>query len=96
MNLVSKEAPLVNARDGVLVLSENTGAHQELGEWALTINPFDVYGQAQAIYAALTMAPEERARRLGAIRAHVREHDLGEWLGGLLADLDSVAAPAPR
>ena len=31
MNLVAKEAPLVNTRDGVLVLSENTGAHEELG-----------------------------------------------------------------
>ena len=39
LNLVSKEAPLVNARDGVLVLSENAGAHEELGEWALTGEP---------------------------------------------------------
>ena len=31
MNLVAKEAPLVNTRDGVLVLSENAGAHDELG-----------------------------------------------------------------
>ena len=60
LNLVSKEAPLVNGRDGVLVLSENAGAHEELGEWALTVNPVDVYGQAQAIYAALTMPAEER------------------------------------
>ena len=34
LNLVAKEAPLVNARDGVLVLSENAGAHEELAEWA--------------------------------------------------------------
>ncbi len=32
MNLVAKEAPAVNTRDGVLMLSENTGAHVELGE----------------------------------------------------------------
>ena len=44
MNLVAKEAPLVNARDGVLVLSENAGAHDELGDWAVTVNPFDVCG----------------------------------------------------
>ena len=42
MNLVAKEAALVNERDGVSILSENTGAHEELGEWALTVNPFDV------------------------------------------------------
>ena len=39
LNLVAKEAPLVNERDGVLVLSENAGAHEELGEWALTRQP---------------------------------------------------------
>ena len=42
MNLVAKEAPLVNERDGVSILSENTGAHEELGEFALSVNPFDV------------------------------------------------------
>jgi trehalose 6-phosphate synthase len=92
LNLVSKEAPLLNGRDGVLILSENTGAHEELAEWALTVNPFDVYGQAQAIHAALTMPREERRYRLESIRAHVREHDLAAWIAAQLADLDRVAA----
>jgi trehalose 6-phosphate synthase len=92
MNLVSKEAPLVNERDGVLVLSENAGSHEELGEWALTINPFDVHGQAEAIDRALTMEAEERRRRAQAIAAHVREHDLEAWLDAQLADLDRVSA----
>jgi trehalose 6-phosphate synthase len=92
MNLVAKEAPLVNQRDGVLILSENAGAHAELGEWALTVNPFDVAGQAQAIHQALTMAADERHRRLEAIRTHVREHDVTEWIGAQLADLDRCRA----
>jgi trehalose 6-phosphate synthase len=91
LNLVSKEAPLVNDRDGVLVLSENAGAHEELGRWALTVNPVDVYGQAQALYAALTMPVEERRRRLEETRAHVREHDLAAWIAAQLDDLDSLA-----
>ena len=90
LNLVSKEAPLVNGRDGVLVLSENAGAHEELGEWAITVNPVDVYGQAQALYAALTMPVEERRRRLEATRNHVREHDLAAWIEAQLVDLDRV------
>ncbi|HZC31186.1 MAG TPA: trehalose-6-phosphate synthase, partial [Gaiellaceae bacterium] len=61
LNLVAKEASLVNTRDGVLVLSENAGAHEELGEHALTVNPFDVDEQAEALYEALTMPDEERA-----------------------------------
>jgi trehalose 6-phosphate synthase len=92
MNLIAKEAPLVNEHDGVLILSENAGAHAELGEWALTVNPFDVAGQAQAIHEALTMAADERRRRLEAIRAHVREHDVTEWIDAQLSDLDRCAA----
>jgi trehalose 6-phosphate synthase len=96
MNLVAKEAPLVNARDGVVVLSENAGAHAELGEWALTVNPFDVKGQAEAIHEALTMDAGERQRRLQAIGAHVRAHDVNEWLELQLAALDRVATTARR
>ena len=44
MNLVAKEAPAVNTRDGMVMLSENTGAHEELGDCALSVNPFDIPG----------------------------------------------------
>jgi trehalose 6-phosphate synthase len=88
LNLVSKEAPLVNARNGVLILSENAGSHEELGEWAISVNPFDILGQAEAIHRALTMAVEERRRRLEAIRAYVRAHDLSAWVAAQLADVD--------
>jgi trehalose 6-phosphate synthase len=94
MNLVAKEAPLVNEQDGVVVLSENTGAHAELGDWALSVNPFDVEGQAEAIARALAMAPAERRRRIEAIRGHVREHDLAAWIELQLSALDRVAAPS--
>jgi trehalose 6-phosphate synthase len=90
LNLVSKEASLLNTRDGVLILSENTGSHEELGAWAVSVNPFDVYGQAQAIHDALTMQAAEKARRIGAIRASVREHDVARWIAAQLADLDGV------
>ena len=57
MNLVAKEGPIVNEREGVSILSENTGAHEELGEYALSVNPFDIQELADSIYAALTMEP---------------------------------------
>ncbi len=94
MNLVAKEAPLVNERDGVLLLSENTGAHDELAQWSLVINPFDVVGQAEAIHAALELSPADRRARIEAIRAHVREHDIESWLSAQLADLDAVSPVA--
>jgi trehalose 6-phosphate synthase len=93
MNLIAKEAPLLNERDGVLILSENTGAHEELGEWALTVNPFDIGEQAEALYAALTMPPAERHERLAAIRGQVREHSIAAWIDAQLADLDEVRGP---
>src|SRR5215210_2420193 len=80
MNLIAKEAPLVNERAGVLILSENAGAHEELGAFALSVNPFDLEGTADAIEEALTMPNAERERRAEGIRAHVREHDVRAWM----------------
>ena len=94
MNLVAKEAPLVNERDGVLVLSENAGAFEELGRQAIGVNPFDVAGQAEALHRALELPTHERHERAEAIRAEVRERDLTAWLDGLLADLDRVGLAA--
>jgi trehalose 6-phosphate synthase len=94
LNLVAKEAPLINTRDGVLILSENAGAHEELAEWALTVNPFDVAGQAEAMRVALEMPAGDRRERLEGLRAHVREHDLAEWVESQLRDLDRVRAHA--
>jgi trehalose 6-phosphate synthase len=92
MNLVSKEAPLVNERDGVIVLSENAGAFEELGDWVVCVNPFDVAGQAEALDRALSMPAAERRQRIEAIRAHVREHDIVAWIEGQLEDLDRCSA----
>jgi trehalose 6-phosphate synthase len=91
LNLVAKEAPLVNVRNGALILSENAGAHEELGDWAITVNPFDLVGQAAALHEALMMDEDERARRSAAIRSQVREHDLAAWLAALLADVEHVS-----
>jgi trehalose 6-phosphate synthase len=90
LNLVTKEAFLVNEQDGALVLSENAGVHEELGKWAITVNPIDVSGQADALYAALTLEAAERRRRADAIREHVRTHGIKAWVEAQLADLDAV------
>ncbi len=89
LTLVAKEAPLVNERDGVLILSENAGAHEELGDWALSVNPFDVAGQAEALHRALDMPASERRERIEAIRSWVREHDLEAWIAVQLEALDT-------
>jgi trehalose 6-phosphate synthase len=92
MNLVAKEGPLVNERNGVSILSENTGAHEELGEFALSVNPFDIKDTADMIFRALTMAPEERERRAAGLRAAVTARDPGDWIDDQLADIRKKAA----
>jgi trehalose 6-phosphate synthase len=94
MNLVAKEAVVVNTRDGVLALSENTGAHQELGAFAVTLHPFDIQQQADALYAALTMDPGLRRARREAAALVVQENDLGKWLAAQLADLPLHTQPS--
>jgi trehalose 6-phosphate synthase len=94
MNLVAKEGPLVNERDGVSILSENTGAHEELGEYALSVNPFDVQELADAIYAALTMSPESRARRAAGLKQIVTSRDPGDWIDEQIADIRAKAKAA--
>jgi trehalose 6-phosphate synthase len=94
MNLVAKEAVVVNRRDGVLALSETTGAYEELGRFAMTLYPFDVAQQAEALYESLTMGPGERRRRGAEAAAWVREHDVSAWLGAQLADITELRAGA--
>ncbi|MDP1849159.1 MAG: trehalose-6-phosphate synthase [Solirubrobacteraceae bacterium] len=97
MNLVAKEGPLVNERNGVSILSENTGAHEELGEWALSVNPFDIKDTADSIYRALTMSEEERARRCQGLKDAVTARDPGDWIDEQLADIKAKnAAMAER
>jgi trehalose 6-phosphate synthase len=87
MNLVAKEGPIVNRRDGVSVLSENTGAHEELGEYALSVNPFDIQELADSIHAALDMSAAERKRRAEGLIEIVTSRDPGDWIDEQLADI---------
>jgi trehalose 6-phosphate synthase len=93
MNLVAKEAVVVNTRDSVLALSENTGAHQELGAFAVTLHPFDIQQQADALYEALTMDRGLRRARREAAAAVVEENDIAKWLTAQLADLGITLDP---
>ena len=92
MNLVAKEGPLVNEHCGVSLLSENTGAHEELGEFSLSVNPFDVQEQADAIHRALTMSDEEREWRAEGLKSIIRERDPGDWIDDQLRDIEAKRA----
>jgi trehalose 6-phosphate synthase/phosphatase len=90
MNLVAKEFVACRGDDdGVLVLSEFTGAADELPD-ALQVNPYDVDGSAAAFYRALTMPREERGARMRALRARVSEYDVHAWSSSFLAALAAI------
>ena len=86
MNLVAKE--FVAARDdeqGVLVLSQFTGAARELAE-ALIVNPYDIEQSAAAMHLALTMPPGEQRARMRSMRTLVQDFNVYRWAGRMLLD----------
>ncbi len=96
LNLVSKEGALVNQTDGVIVLSENAGAHEELRGKVLSINPFDVEATAAAMYTGLTMPLEDRHRMNELAREVVRTNDIARWISNQVQDLRDLVRPEAR
>lgn len=87
MNLVAKEfIACQREQSGVLVLSEFTGAAEDL-EGAVPINPYDVGSMAEAIAAALAMSPGERAVRMAAMRRQLRAHTIHDWTRVILREV---------
>ncbi|MEU0088169.1 trehalose-6-phosphate synthase [Streptomyces sp. NPDC006274] len=79
MNLVAKEVPVVTDLGCALVLSREAGAHEELGDDALTVNPYDVSGTAAALHEALTMSADERAERSKRLAAAATALPPRQW-----------------
>ena len=90
MNLVAKEGPIVNRKNGVLILSETAGAYEQLRVGALPVAPADVEGAARALHQALTMPPEERERRANLMRDCIEREDIVDWLRRQLSDLAAL------
>ncbi|HSO28139.1 MAG TPA: trehalose-6-phosphate synthase [Anaerolineales bacterium] len=80
MNLVAKEGPLVNRKNGVVILSERTGARQQLEVGSIVIPPCDVYATAEAIHQALIMPVDERQEMALRLRWTVEREDINDWL----------------
>ena len=80
MNLVAKEGPILNQRDGVLILSERAGARQQLESGALIVSPCDVYATAEALHQALIMPVDKRHERAHRLRWLIEKEDITAWL----------------
>ncbi len=92
MNLVAKECPIVNTRDGVLVLSRMAGAFAQLRDGVLDVEPTDVDGTARALADALAMPQEERRKRTRLLRANIGREDVASWIPSQMDDISKVLA----
>jgi len=95
MNLVAKE--YVACRfdgEGVLLLSEFTGASDELRQ-AVLVNPHDIEGLKDAMVESIEMPRRERARRMRALRKRVRDNDVAKWSATFLETLTGAGIIAP-
>jgi trehalose 6-phosphate synthase len=90
LNLVAKEGPLVNTTDGVVVLSREAGAWEELQPAAVGVNPFDVSGTAAALDLALGMDADGRSKRAAILRELVLGRTAADWLADELAVADRL------
>jgi trehalose 6-phosphate synthase len=84
LNLVAKEGPLVNRRDGVLCLSPETGAYEELHDAVVAVHPWDAAQAAESLHTALGMTPDERAARAARLRELAVAHTPRTWLEAII------------
>jgi trehalose 6-phosphate synthase len=91
MNLVAKEAAVVNDRNGAIVLSETAGAYDQMADGVLPVAPADIVGTADAMARALAMPASERRARLARLREGVEREDISWWLQRQLEDLAEIA-----
>ncbi|MGW9168435.1 bifunctional alpha,alpha-trehalose-phosphate synthase (UDP-forming)/trehalose-phosphatase [Agromyces sp. NPDC055658] len=95
MNLVAKEYVACRFdEDGVLLLSEFTGASDELRQ-AVLVNPHDIEGVKDAMVEAVSMPKRERTRRMRALRRRVRDNDVANWSASFLKTLTGAGIIAP-
>lgn len=92
MNLVAKEGPVVNDRNGILVLSRTAGAFQQLGKASIPTSPTDVVETSEALYKALTLPPDERRAKSTLARQIVERNDLHVWLSRQINDINDLLA----
>lgn len=90
MNLVAKEGPIVNEKDGVLVLSERTGARQQLAPGAFVIPPCDIYATSEALHQALVLSDADRQVRANRLRWLIEENDINAWFRSQIEEISRL------
>jgi len=72
--------------DGVLILSQFTGAAREMTD-ALLVNPFAIDEMSEAIRKALEMPEADRRKRMKKLREAVGNNNIYRWAGKVMSAL---------
>jgi trehalose 6-phosphate synthase len=90
MNLVAKEfISAKNEGDGVLLLSQYTGAARDLPD-ACLVNPYDIDQLAETMYGVFCMSEEERKPRMERMRQQVQRNTIYEWGARIFEELEQI------
>jgi trehalose 6-phosphate synthase len=96
MNLVSYEyIATQRERNGVMILSEFTGAAQSLNG-ALIVNPWNTEELAGAIHDAVTMSPEQREINFKKLEKYVFKYTSAWWGESFVSELVKISDHAER
>ncbi len=79
MNLVCKEGAVLNRRDGIIILSVNAGAYQEMRGAVIPVNPLDIAETADAIRGALEISERRRRVMARSAREVVQANTSFKW-----------------
>lgn len=90
MNLVAKEGPIVNKKNGVLLLSRTSGAFQQMEEGCLPLSPRSPEETAEKLYEALTLSKDARRDMARRAREEVEHNDLQAWIQLQVHDINQL------
>ncbi len=85
LNLVAKEGPLVNERNGLVALSPEAGVWPELAGAVREVHPYDIEGTAQVLHDALTTDADTRRNEAAELLRRARERSPADWLRDQIA-----------
>jgi trehalose 6-phosphate synthase len=85
LNLVAKEGPILNRRDGLVCLSREAGAFADMRGVVLELHPFDLDQMAGALDRALAEPLDVRAERAARTRSVAAARTPAMWLSELVA-----------
>lgn len=87
MNIVSKEGSILNKKNGVLILSKKAGSYDELKNYSLKVDPYDIKGTADAIYQAITMDNMERIKNINGLKNVIENNTITDWILNQFKDI---------